>query len=82
MIINRYTSDVEKVLEKAREFATRLQRNLATEHILAAIVTVENTYAYDILKQLKVDKETVYHSLNEIHSESINPMALFHNRSD
>ncbi len=76
MIINRYTSDVEKVLEKAREFATRLQRNLATEHILAAIVTVENTYAYDILKQLKVDKETVYHSLNEIHSESINPILV------
>lgn len=72
----RYTSDVEKVLEKAREFAIRLQRNIATEHILAAIVTVENTYAYDILKQLKVDKETVYRALNELNTESINPVLI------
>ena len=76
MVYNRYTSDVEKVLEKAREFATRLQRHLATEHILAAIVTVENTYAYDILKQLKVDSETIYRSLNELHTESINPILV------
>ena len=76
MVYNRYTSDVEKVLEKAREFATRLQRHLATEHILAAIVTVENTYAYDILKQLKVDSETIYRSLNELHTEYINPILV------
>lgn len=72
----KYTSDVEKVLEKAREFAVRLQKNLATEHILASIVTVENTYAYDILKQLKVDKETIYHSISELNTDSLNPVLV------
>lgn len=72
----KYTSDVEKVLEKAQEFAVRLQKNLATEHILASIVTVENTYAYDILKQLKVDKETIYHSISELNTDSLNPVLV------
>lgn len=73
---HRYTSDVEKVLEKAQEFAVRLKRNIATEHILAAIITVENTYAYDILKQLKVDNETVYHSLSELNTDALNPVLV------
>ena len=74
----KYTSDVRKVLEKAQEFAVRLGVSLATEHILAAIVTVEGTNAYELLKQLKVDKETVYNSLSElkIKSRSINPALI------
>ena len=72
----KYTSDVKKVLDKAQEFAVRLQKNIATEHILASIVTVENTYAYDILKQLKVDKETIYHMISELNTESLNPVLV------
>ena len=72
----KYTSDVKKVLDKAQEFAVRLQKNIATEHILASIVTVESTYAYDILKQLKVDKETIYHMISELNTESLNPVLV------
>ncbi len=72
----KYTSDVKKVLDKAQEFAVRLQKNIATEHILVSIVTVENTYGFDILKQLKVDKETIYHTISELNTESLNPVLV------
>ena len=73
----RFTSDVTKVLKKAQEFAERLKlKSYATEHILAAMVTVEDTYAYDILKQYKVDKERVYQALNEYAGKNYNPVLI------
>ncbi|MBO8423815.1 MAG: ATP-dependent Clp protease ATP-binding subunit, partial [Firmicutes bacterium] len=52
-----YTEDVAKIIGKANEIAKKLGVQTATEHILYAMLTVENTYAFDILTQLKVDKE-------------------------
>lgn len=52
-----YTEDVAIIIDKANEAAQKLGVNVATEHILHAMLTVEGTYAYDILTQLKVDKE-------------------------
>ena len=52
-----YTEDVARIINKANETAQKLGVNAATEHILHAMLTVEGTYAYDILTQLKVDKE-------------------------
>ncbi len=72
----KYTSDVAKVLEKASEFSKRMNKPLATEHILAAIVNVENTYAYEILKQLKVNPELVYRALTALDTQSVNSILI------
>ena len=72
----KYTSDVSKVLEKAQEFAVRLKKNLATEHILAAMLSVEDTYAYDILIRYKVDKDKVFNALNEYASKNFNDLLI------
>ena len=52
-----YTEDVAKIIGKANDIAKRLGVQTATEHILYAMLTVEGTYAFDILTQLKIDKE-------------------------
>ncbi len=72
----KYTSDVAKVLEKASEFSKRMNKPLATEHILAAIVNVENTYAYEILKQLKVNPELVYRALTALDTQNVNSILI------
>ena len=72
----RYTSDVSKVLEKAQEFAVRLKNTLGTEHILAALMTIEDTYAYEILNRYKVDKERVFAALNEYKDKNLNDLLV------
>lgn len=70
----RYTSDVEKILDKARDCASRSGVPLATEHILVAMLIVEDTYAFDILEKLKVDKDTVFgmvRSMNASHQNKL-----------
>ncbi len=72
----RYTADVAKVLDKAQEFAKKFNKPLATEHILAAMVNIENTYAYEILKQLKVSPEVVYRALSALDTQNINNILI------
>lgn len=56
----RYTSDVEKIIEQAEAFAKQSGAVMATEHLLVAMLTVEDTYAYSILDKLKIDKDSVF----------------------
>ena len=72
----RYTSDVSKVLEKAQEFAVRLNNTIGTEHILAALMTVEDTYAFEILNRYKVDRDRVYRALNEYKAKNLNDILI------
>lgn len=56
----RYTGDVKRIIEQADAYAKQSGVTMATEHLLVAMLTVEGTYAYDILDKLKVDKDTVF----------------------
>ena len=59
-----YTSDIRKVMLKARELADRAgSRIAASEYVLGALSIVEGTYAFDIFTRLKTDKAAL---LNEV----------------
>ena len=73
---NKHTSDVSKVLTKAKEFALRLNSILATEHILAGLIAIEGTYAHEILSRYKVDKEAVYRAVSASPSKRLNEVLV------
>lgn len=73
---NKHTSDVSKVLNKAKEIALRLNSILATEHILAGLITIEGTYAHEILSRFKVDKEGVYRMVSANPSKRLNEVLI------
>ncbi|MDD3947230.1 MAG: ATP-dependent Clp protease ATP-binding subunit [Clostridia bacterium] len=60
-----YTRDVQKIMDIAKEYAAYYGGTLGTEHILAAMLTVEDCYAYEILVRLGLDKETVLSYLSK-----------------
>ncbi|MBO7177619.1 MAG: ATP-dependent Clp protease ATP-binding subunit, partial [Clostridia bacterium] len=72
----KHTSDVSKVLNKANEFALRLNSILATEHILAGLIAIEGTYAHEILSRYKVDKEAVYRVVSANPSKRLNEVLV------
>ena len=61
-----YTNDVRKVMTEAQNIARRIDSALSTEHILGAMLLVEDTYANDILTQLKIDKDRAMTSIAEL----------------
>ena len=61
-----YTNDVRKVMLKAGDIAERMGCTVSTEHILGAMFVVKDTYAYDILTQLKIDKEKALNCIAEL----------------
>ena len=73
---NKHTSDVSKVLNKAKEFALRLNSILATEHILAGLIAIEGTYAHEILSRYKVDKEAIYRAVSASPSKRLNEVLV------
>jgi ATP-dependent Clp protease ATP-binding subunit ClpC len=54
-----YTRDVQKIMDIAKEYASLYGGTLGTEHILAAMLTLEDCYAYEILTRLGLNKDTV-----------------------
>ncbi|MFA5449335.1 MAG: ATP-dependent Clp protease ATP-binding subunit [Clostridia bacterium] len=60
-----YTRDVQKVMEYAKAYAGRFGGTLGTEHLLAGIVSVEDSYAYEILARLNLTKEIVLSYLTQ-----------------
>lgn len=60
-----YTRDVQKIMDIAKEYAAYYGGTLGTEHILGAMLTLEDCYAYEILVRLGLDKETVLSYLNK-----------------
>ena len=59
-----YTSDVRKVMLKARDLANRAGSQIAaSEYVLGALAIVDGTYAFDIFTRLKTDKSAL---LNEV----------------
>ncbi len=61
-----YTNDVRKVMLKAADIAQRIGVALSTEHVLGAMFLVNDTYAYDILTQLKIDREKALNAIAEL----------------
>ena len=61
-----YTNDVRKVMLKAGDIAERMGCTISTEHILGAMFVVKDTYACDILTQLKIDKEKALNCIAEL----------------
>lgn len=59
-----YTRDVQKVMEYAKTYAAHSGGTMGTEHILAGIMSVTDSYAFEILDKLKFGKESVFKNLN------------------
>ncbi len=70
----RYTGDVKKIIEQADAYAKQSGVTMATEHLLVAMLTVEGTYAYDILDKLKVDKDTVFGMVRSMNATTQNKL--------
>lgn len=60
-----YTRDVQKLMDIAKEYAAVYGGTLGTEHILAAMLTLEDCYAYEILVRLGLSKEKALSYLNK-----------------
>jgi len=54
-----YTRDVQKIMDVAKEYASYYGGTLGTEHVLAAMLSLEDCYAYEILSRLGLDKDNV-----------------------
>lgn len=54
-----YTRDVQKIMDIAKDYASYYGGTLGTEHVLAAMLTLEDCYAYEILSRMGLDKDTV-----------------------
>jgi ATPases with chaperone activity, ATP-binding subunit len=54
-----YTRDVQKVMEYAEAYAQRYGGTLGTEHLLAGIMSVNDSYAAEILSRLGLTKDIV-----------------------
>lgn len=70
----RYTGDVKRILEQADAYAKQSGVTTATEHLLVAMLTIEGTYAYDILDKLKVDKDTVFGMVRGMNASAQNKL--------
>lgn len=60
-----YTRDVQKIMDIAKEYAAYYGGTLGTEHILAAMLTVEDSYAYEMLARLGLNKDIILNYLTK-----------------
>lgn len=52
-----YTRDVQKVIEFAKTYAAQTGGVIDTEHLLAGIMSVDDSYAYEVLDKLNFTKD-------------------------
>lgn len=62
-----YTEKAKKILMDVQDILTRYRQNqFGSEHILLAILEDEDNFAYEILKELKVDMRTLRRDVEEV----------------